>query len=142
MYSKGKILVVSLVALVVLGIGIVREGFGRNTALASNSNIVSNTVEADTVSEVNEENMAQTEPKRGKGGFRSTLKSLQESGVLTETDVKNIETYHKEKRKSEMKERISEDINDMINNKVITAEKGAKLKEALEKELEKIGQEK
>ena len=41
-----------------------------------------------------------------------------------------------------MKERMSEDINDMVKNKVITAEKGAKLKEALEKELEKIGQEK
>lgn len=74
---------------------------------------------------------------KGKGGFEATLKELQESGVLTEDDVNKIDAYHKEKREAKMKEKMHESIDEMVKDKVITTEKGQKLKEALDKKIEK-----
>lgn len=138
MYSKGKIITVSLVAALVLGIGIVKEGVFGKDKLEKASNIQSVAVSAETTI---------TEPKgcpgghRGKKGFESTLKELQDSGVLTESDVKKIEEYQKtqmEARKAQMKEKRNEEINNMVKENIITKEKAQKLIEALDKKMESI----
>lgn len=139
MYSKGKIITVSLVAALVLGIGIVKEGVFGKDKLEKASNIQSVAVSAETTTT--------TEPKgcpgghRGKKGFESTLKELQDSGVLTESDVKKIEEYQKtqmEARKAQMKEKRNEEINNMVKENIITKEKAQKLIEALDKKMESI----
>lgn len=138
MYSKGKIITVSLVAALVLGIGIVKEGVFGKDKLEEASNIQSVAVSAETTI---------TEPKgcpgghRDKKGFESTLKELQDSGVLTESDVKKIEEYQKtqmEARKAQMKEKRNEEINNMVKENIITKEKAQKLIEALDKKMESI----
>ena len=106
MYSKRKIVFMSVVALVVLTIGIFKEGvYGKNslneanntdtTATYRSEEKTSTTIEASTI-------VTHPEHKhRGKEKFESTLKELQESGVLTESDVKKIDEYQKLKWKLE-----------------------------------------
>ena len=69
------------------------------------------------------------------------MDDLQESGVLTDKDIKNIDEYmdkERTKKNAEMKEEIykseCERIDTMVSQKVITKEKGNKLKSAVIKE--------
>ena len=68
MYSKGKIITVSLVAAVVLGIGIVKEGVLGKDKLEEASNIQSVVVSAENTSSTTEATI--TEPKGCPGGCR------------------------------------------------------------------------
>ncbi|MBC5997598.1 hypothetical protein EAI30_09095 [Romboutsia ilealis] len=142
MYSKRKIVFMSVVALVVLTIGIFKEGvYGKNSLNQANNDIITTYVSAENASSTQASITQQPEHRhRGKEKFESTLKELQESGVLTEADVKKIEAYQKsqmEARKAEMKQKRNEEINNMVKENIITAEKAEKLKEALDKNFEK-----
>lgn len=142
MYSKRKIVFMSVVALVVLTIGIFKEGvYGKNNLNQANNDTSTTYVSAENASTTEVSTTVPPEHKhRGKEKFESTLKELQESGVLTEADVKKIEAYQKsqmEARKAEMKQKRNEEINNMVKENVITAEKAEKLKEALDKNFEK-----
>ena len=145
MYSKRKIVFMSVVALVVLTIGIFKEGvYGKNSLNeANNTDTTATYVSAEKTSTTTEaSNITYPEYKhRGKEKFESTLKELQESGVLTESDVKKIDEYQKaqmEARKAEMKEKRNEEINNMVKENVITKEKAQKLIEALDKKMESM----
>lgn len=75
----------------------------------------------------------------GKNVFKESVNELQKSGILTSEDVKNIDAYHeklREQRKEEMKKKREAVIDNMVNEKVITAEKGEKLKETINKKIE------
>lgn len=142
MYSKRKIVFMSVVTLVVLTIGIFKEGvYGKNSLNeANNTDTTATYVSAEKTSTTEASTIVPVEHKhRGKEKFESTLKELQESGVLTEADVKKIEAYQKsqmEARKAEMKQRRNEEINNMVKENVITKEKAQKLIEALDKKME------
>lgn len=145
MYSKRKVIFMSVVALVVLTIGIFKEGvYGKNSLNeANNTDTTATYVSAEKTSTTTEaSNITHPERKhRGKEKFESTLKELQESGVLTESDVKKIEEYQKaqmEARKAEMKEKRNEEINNMVKENIITKEKAQKLIEALDKKMESM----
>ena len=68
---------------------------------------------------------------------------LKESGVLTEDDVKRIDSYmikDREAKKDEIKEQIynaeCEKIDKMVSEKVITKEKGEKLKASVKENIQ------
>lgn len=136
MYSKGKIIAVSLVAMGVLTVGIVKEGIlGKDQLTTAESTITVSAEKTSTTIETHPEH------KGGKHGFESTLKELQESGTLTADDVKKIEEYNKaqmEKHRSEMKEKRNEQINNMVKENVITKEKAQKIIDALDKKMQEL----
>ena len=145
MYSKRKIVFMSVVALVVLTIGIFKEGvYGKNSLNEANNTDTTATYRSEekTSTTIETSNITHPEHKHiGKEKFESTLKELQESGVLTESDVKKIDEYQKaqmEARKAEMKETRNEEINNMVKENVITKEKAQKLIEALDKKMESM----
>ena len=133
MYSKRKIVFMSVVALVVLTIGIFKEGvYGKNSLNQANNDIITTYVSAENASSTQASITQQPEHRhRGKEKFESTLKELQESGVLT------YQKSQMEARKAEMKQKRNEEINTMAKENIITAEKAEKLKEALDKNFEK-----
>lgn len=70
--------------------------------------------------------------------LKGSINELKESGNLTEDDVKNINSYmtkDRESKEAEIKERIykieCEKIDKMVSEKVISKEKGEKLKETV-----------
>ena len=136
MYSKGKIIAVSLIAMAVLAIGIVKEGvLGKDQLTTAESTIAVSAEKTSTTTETHPQH------KVGKHGFESTLKELQESGTLTADDVKKIEEYNKvqmEKHRSEMKEKRNEQINNMVKENVITKEKAQKIIDALDKKMQEL----
>ena len=76
--------------------------------------------------------------QRGGGLLKESVSELKESGALTEDDVNNINSYMRKDRESkeaEIKNQIykseCEKIDKMVNEKVITKEKGEKLKQAI-----------
>ena len=145
MYSKRKIVFMSVVALVVLTIGIFKEGvYGKKSLNEANNTDTTATYRSEekTSTTIEASNITHPEHKhRGKEKFESILKELQESGVLTESDVKKIDEYQKaqmEARKAEMKEKRNEEINNMVKENVITKEKAQKLIEALDKKMESM----
>ncbi len=140
MYSKGKIITVTVVALVVLAIGIVKEGLNKGDLEEANAAYTKETyVSAQTTSTTETSAVAPEKHgcRRGKGPYEETLQQLKESGVLTVDDVKKIEEYNKSERDARLKEMINENINNMVKQNVITSAKGEKLKEALLKGIEK-----
>ena len=77
-------------------------------------------------------------PIVGGGLLKKSANDLKESGNLTEEDVKNINSYmtkDRESKEAEIKERIyktqCEKIDKMVSEKVISKEKGEKLKETV-----------
>lgn len=75
----------------------------------------------------------------GKNIFKESIDELQKSGVLTTEDVKKIDTYHeklREQKREEMKKNRKAIIDNMVNEKVISEEKGNKLKSTIEKNIE------
>lgn len=74
-------------------------------------------------------------PRFEGGLLKESINELKESGSLTEDDVKNINSYmtkDRESKEAEIKERIykaeCEKIDKMVSEKVISKEKGEKLK--------------
>ncbi|MBO3443472.1 hypothetical protein [Clostridium sp. CCUG 7971] len=77
--------------------------------------------------------------RRGKVAFEKSIIELKNSGVLNDEDIKKIDEYNKkieEKRKSEMKKKRDEVIDNMVNENVISHQKGEKLKQAVDKNIE------
>lgn len=77
---------------------------------------------------------------RGEKVFEESINELRESGVLSENDINKINEYMKkehEQRKVEMKKKRDEKIDNMVNENVISKDKGNKLKEAIDKSIEK-----
>ena len=73
-------------------------------------------------------------PKRD-GHLKESVENLRQSGDLTEEDIKNIDCYMKKQRdlrEQEIKEKMynaeCENIDNMVREKVISKEKGKKLK--------------
>jgi len=135
MYSKGKIISVSLIAMAVLAIGIVKEGVLGKEQLTTAENTITVSAEKTSTTETHPQH------KGGKHGFESMLKELQESGTLTADDVKKIEEYNKvqmENHRNEMKEKRNEQINNMVKENVITKEKAQKIIEALDKKMQEF----
>ena len=78
-------------------------------------------------------------PMKGKNIITESVEELQKSGVLNDDDIKNIDAYHqklREQRKEEMKKKRDSLIDDMVNQKVISAEKAEKLKATIDKNIE------
>lgn len=108
-------------------------------------------VEANNTStyEMNSDDKNQVYPDPCPGGRRGgpcilkdSIAKLKESGDLTSDDVKNIENYMANERiqkQAKMKEKIynleCEKIDNMVVKKIITKEKGDKLKEAIKKNI-------
>lgn len=76
------------------------------------------------------------------GSLRESVDELKENGILTEDDVKNIHSYmikDRQAKEKEMKDKIynmeCEKIDKMVSEKVITKEKGEKLKAAVKANL-------
>ena len=77
--------------------------------------------------------------QRVEGGLlKESINELKESGSLTEDDMKNINSYmtrDRQSKEAEIKERIykveCEKIDKMVSEKVISKEKGEKLKETV-----------
>lgn len=77
--------------------------------------------------------------KRDKAVFEKSITELKNSGVLNDEDIKKIDEYNKkleEKRKAEMKKKRDEVIDNMVNENVISHQKGEKLKQAIDKNIE------
>lgn len=77
--------------------------------------------------------------RRGKVAFEKSITELKNSGVLNDEDIKKIDEYNKkleEKRKAEMKKKRDEVIDNMVNENVISHQKGEKLKQAVDKNIE------
>ena len=95
-----------------------------------------------TTINISQEDMIKQPPHkhmRGKHLIKESVDELQKSGVLTGEDVKNIDAYHqklREQRKEEMKKKRDAIIDDMVTQKVITKEKGEKLKSTIDKNIE------
>lgn len=84
-------------------------------------------------------------PRVGGGLLKESVDELKESGSLTEDDVKNINSYmtkDRESKEAEMKDRIykaeCEKIDKMVSEKVISKEKGEKLKEAVKENIQNM----
>ena len=82
---------------------------------------------------------------RGGGLLKESVSELKESGTLTEDDVNNINSYmtkDREKKEAEIKEQIykseCEKIDKMVSEKVITKEKGDKLKAVVKDNIENM----
>ena len=63
--------------------------------------------------------------------FKESVESLEVQGVLTQDDVKNIKEYCKQQMIKKEKEKSIERVDQMVKDKVITKEKGEKLKQAI-----------
>lgn len=110
---------------------------------------------SETTTSTYENNKDNTKPdrghcpgRRGPNLFRESMDDLQESGVLTDEDIKNIDEYmdkERTKKNAEIKEEIykneCEKIDTMVSQKVITKEKGNKLKSAVKKNLDELEKE-
>lgn len=75
----------------------------------------------------------------GKKAMEKSITELKGSGVLNDEDIKKIDEYNKkleEKRRDEMKKRRYEVIDNMVNENVISHQKGEKLKQAIDKNIE------
>ena len=79
------------------------------------------------------------------GLLKESVSDLKESGALTEDDVNNIKSYmtkERENKEAEIKEKIykneCEKIDKMVSEKVITKEKGEKLKASVKENLENM----
>ncbi|MCC3862761.1 hypothetical protein K0040_00360 [Terrisporobacter petrolearius] len=77
-------------------------------------------------------------PRGGRGLLKESVNELKEMGSLTEDDVKNINSYmtkDRESKEAEIKEKIyktqCEKIDKMVSEKVISKDKGEKLKETV-----------
>ncbi len=84
-------------------------------------------------------------PRCPRGLLKDSVNELKDSGVLDDNDVKNIDSYmlkEKEAKEAEMKEKIynfeSEKIDNMVNENVITKEKGDKLKATVKENIEEM----
>ncbi|RDY29116.1 hypothetical protein CHL78_002080 [Romboutsia weinsteinii] len=73
--------------------------------------------------------------KRGKEIFDNSVDELKKSGVLDDKDIKNIENYNT-KKMEEMKKKRHSRIDEMVEQNVITKEKGEKLKSTIDKNIE------
>lgn len=76
--------------------------------------------------------------RRGKVVFEKSIRELKDSGVLNDEDIKKIDEYNKkleEKRKAEMKKKRDEVIDSMVNENVISHQKGEKLKQSIDKNI-------
>ena len=78
----------------------------------------------------------------GAGLLKESVNELKESGVLTEDDVKNIDSYmtkDRQAKEKEIKEQIynneCEKIDKMVSEKIISKEKGDKLKAAVKENI-------
>lgn len=97
-----------------------------------------------TTSTYSEDNSSPKCPcPRGGRVLKESISQLKESGVLTEDDVKRIDSYmikDREAKKDEIKEQIynaeCEKIDKMVNEKVITKEKGEKLKASVKENIQ------
>ncbi|WP_296647842.1 hypothetical protein [Romboutsia sp. 13368] len=63
--------------------------------------------------------------------FKQSVENLEEEGVLTQDDVKNIKEYCKQQMIKKEKEKSIEQVEQMVKDNVITKEKGEKLKQAI-----------
>ena len=77
--------------------------------------------------------------------LRESINDLKEKGTLTEDDIKNIDSYmikEREVKEKEIKEKIYNDecekIDKMVSNKIITKEKGEKLKVEVKENLQQM----
>ena len=82
-------------------------------------------------------------PRVEGGLLKESINELKESGNLTEDDVKNINSYmtkDRESKEAEIKEKIykveCEKIDKMVSEKVISKEKGEKLKETVKENIQ------
>ena len=125
MKKNNKIVALTIFTLAII-FGTLYEGNLKVDALG-------NTTYSSTYSEDN------SSPKfpcpRGGWVLKESVSELKERGALTEEDVKNIDSYmikHRQAKEAEIKERIynaeCEKIDKMVSEKVITKEKGEKLK--------------
>ncbi|WP_042276714.1 hypothetical protein [Faecalimicrobium dakarense] len=115
------------------------------TLMISSSNIQiasANTIENEESSKTKITESIKECPKyyrRGKVVFEKSIKELKDSGVLNDEDIKKIDEYNKkleEKRKAEMKKKRDEVIDNMVNENVISHQKGEKLKQSIDKNIE------
>ena len=101
-----------------------------------------NTIKSEESSKTNITESIKECPKhhrRGKAAFEKSITELKSSGVLNDEDIKKIDEYNKkleEKRKAEMKKKRDEVIDNMVNENVISHQKGEKLKQAVDKNIE------
>ena len=139
---------------VLMAMGII---FGTLCTNLSNSQAASS-VEANNTStyEMNADDKNQVYPDPCPGGRRGgpcilkdSVAELKESGTLTSDDVKNIENYmakERSQKQAEVKEKIynleAEKIDNMIDQKIITKEKGNKLKTAIRENIEEMAKNK
>ena len=77
--------------------------------------------------------------------LRESINYLKEKGTLTDDDIKNIDSYmikEREVKEKEIKEKIYNDecekIDKMVSNKIITKEKGEKLKVEVKENLQQM----
>lgn len=110
---------------------------------SSNFQIVNaSTIENEESSKTNTTESIKQCPKhhrRGKVVFEKSIRELKDSGVLNDEDIKKIDEYNKkleEKRNTEMKKKRDEVIDNMVNENVISHQKGEKLKQAVDKSIE------
>ncbi|MGX4598542.1 hypothetical protein [Faecalimicrobium sp. JNUCC 81] len=110
---------------------------------SSNFQIVNaSTIENEESSKTNTTESIKQCPKhhrRGKVVFEKSIRELKDSGVLNDEDIKKIDEYNKkleEKRNTEMKKKRDEVIDNMVNENVISHQKGEKLKQAVDKNIE------
>ena len=108
--------------------------------------INSNALEVTTSSSTYDDNNCPKHPyPRGGGLLKESVSELKESGALTEDDVNNINSYMRKDRESkeaEIKNQIykseCEKIDKMVNEKVITKEKGEKLKATVKENIQNL----
>lgn len=108
--------------------------------------INANALEVTTISSTYNENDCNKCPyPRGGGLLKESVSELKESGTLTEDDVNNINSYiskDREKKEAEIKAQIykreCEKIDEMVSEKVITKEKGEKLKVSLKENVQNM----
>lgn len=63
--------------------------------------------------------------------FIESIKHLEDEGVLTQDDINKIKEYSKQQMIKKEKEKSIERVDQMVKDKVITKEKGEKLKQAI-----------
>ena len=108
-----------------------------------------NALESTTISSTySDDNSCPKSPcPRGAGLLKESVNELKESGVLTEDDVKNIDSYmvkDRQAKEEEIKEQIynkeCEKIDKMVSEKVISKEKGEKLKVEVKENIKNLKQ--
>lgn len=127
-----------VVALTIFTLAII---FGTLCGGVLKADALGNTTYSSTYSEDN------SHPKfpcpRGGCVLKESVSELKESGALTEEDVKNIDSYmtkDRQAKEAEIKEKIynaeCEKIDKMVSEKVITKEKGEKLKATVKENIQ------